>query len=169
MLNSLFQWRPPRASFHPDKLLYMGNVPNRWSGCKDELDEVCKWSILTSSVEIIVRNVNKITRNIRCLPHMDKPVGSWFAQMVNKIQDSGKFRPGNTFTICTNQFHDFPFIKDGFKEMEHKFLFGTFSPEKQDYLFGWSVALGNVPLERLQNVVFHWLFQPDFPDNFYEW
>ena len=24
---------------------------------------------------------------------MDKPVGSWFAQMVNKIQDSGKFRP----------------------------------------------------------------------------
>ena len=62
---------------------------------------------------------------------MDKPVGSWFAQMVNKIQDSGKFRPGNTFTICTNQFHfhfHFPIIKDGFEEMEHKILFGTFSP-----------------------------------------
>ena len=135
MLNSLFQWRAPRASFRPDKLLYMGNVPNRWSGCTDELDEVCKWSILTSSVEIIVRNVNKITRNIRCLPHMDKPVGSWFAQMVNKIQDSGKFRPGNTFTICTNQFHDFPFIKDGFKEMEHKFLFGTTSKRRVPLTF----------------------------------
>ena len=125
MLNSLFQWRAPRASFRPDKLLYMGNVPNRWSGCKDELDEVCKWSILTSSVEIIVRHVNKINRNIRCLPHMDKPVGSWFAQMVNKIQD----------TICTNQFHDFPFIKEGFKEMEHKFLFGTTSKRRVPLTF----------------------------------
>ena len=36
----------------------------RLSECKHELDEVCKWSILTSSVEIIVRNVNKIIRNI---------------------------------------------------------------------------------------------------------
>lgn len=35
----------------------------RLSECKHELDEVCKWSILTSSVEIIVRNVNKIIRN----------------------------------------------------------------------------------------------------------
>ena len=67
--------------------------------------------------------------------------------MVNKIQDLGKFRPGNTFTICTNQFHDFPFIKDGFEEMEHKFLFGTFSPEKQDYPVS-DVAPGNFPLER---------------------
>ena len=61
---------------------------------------------------------------------MGKPVRSRFAP-VNKIQGSGRFRPGNTFTICTNQFHDFPFIKDGFEEMEHKFLFGTFSPENR--------------------------------------
>ena len=26
-------------------------------------------------------------------------------------------------------------IKEGFEEMKHKFPFGTFNPEKQDYLF----------------------------------
>ena len=26
-------------------------------------------------------------------------------------------------------------IKDGFEEIEHEFLFGTFRPGKQDYLF----------------------------------
>ena len=40
-------------------------------------------------------------------------------------------------------------IKDGFEEMEHKFPFGIFRPEKQDYLFGCSVvATGNFPVER---------------------
>ena len=35
-----------------------------------------------------------------------------------------------------------------FEQMEHKFSFGTFRPEKQDYLFRRSVAPGNFHLER---------------------
>ena len=35
-------------------------------------------------------------------------------------------------------------IKDGFKEIEHEFPFGTFRPEKQNYLS----APGNFPVER---------------------
>ena len=31
-------------------------------------------------------------------------------------------------------------IKDGFEEMKHKFPFGTFRSERQDYLFRCSVA-----------------------------
>ena len=39
-------------------------------------------------------------------------------------------------------------IKEGFEEMEHEFLFVIVHQEKQDYLFGCSVAPGNVPLGR---------------------
>ena len=39
-------------------------------------------------------------------------------------------------------------IKDGWEEMEYKFLFGRFFAEKQDYLFRCSVAPGNFPRER---------------------
>ena len=35
-------------------------------------------------------------------------------------------------------------VKNGFEEVEHKFQFGTFRPEKQDYLFTCSVAPGKV-------------------------
>ena len=38
-------------------------------------------------------------------------------------------------------------IKDGFEEMQHEFPFGVFHSEKQDYLFMFSVALGNVRWE----------------------
>ena len=37
-------------------------------------------------------------------------------------------------------------IKDGFKQLEHEFKFGTFRPEKQDYHFRLSVAPN----------IFHW-------------
>ena len=36
---------------------------------------------------------------------MGKPVGPRPGQMVRKIHDRGEFRPGITFTICTNQIH----------------------------------------------------------------
>ena len=39
-------------------------------------------------------------------------------------------------------------IKDGFHEIEREFLFETFRPEKQDYLFRCSDAPGNFQLER---------------------
>ena len=42
--------------------------------------------------------------------------------------------------------------EDGFEEMEHEFLFGTFRPEKQDHLFRSSVARGNFLPEQLKNV-----------------
>jgi len=35
-----------------------------------------------------------------------------------------------------------------FEQMEHEFPFGTFRPEKQDYLFRRFVAPGNFPLQR---------------------
>ena len=39
-------------------------------------------------------------------------------------------------------------IKDGLEQMEHEFPFGIFHPQKKDYLFRCSVALGNFPLGR---------------------
>ena len=56
-------------------------------------------------------------------------------------------------------------IKDGFGEMEHDFQFEIFRPEKQDYLFRFSVAPGNFPSERLEKPC-SFTFQPDFPENF---
>ena len=41
-----------------------------------------------------------------------------------------------------------PGIKHGLEEMEREFPLGIFRPEKQDYLYRCSVALGNVPLEQ---------------------
>ena len=40
--------------------------------------------------------------------------------------------------------------KNYWEEMEPKFPFGIFRPEKQDYLFGCSISPGNLPLERPQ-------------------
>ena len=56
-------------------------------------------------------------------------------------------------------------IKDGFEEMEHKFPFGIFHPQKQDYFFRCSVALGNFPLEDPKSRV-PFTFQLDFPEIF---
>ena len=39
-------------------------------------------------------------------------------------------------------------IKESSEEMEHEFLFETFRPWKQDYLFRRSVAPENFPLKR---------------------
>ena len=44
-------------------------------------------------------------------------------------------------------------IKDGFEEIKHEFLFGTFRAGKQDYLFRCSVASGKFSLERTKKVV----------------
>ena len=73
---------------------------------------------------------------------------------------NGKFCPGISFTICTNQFH---LSKkrprgnetDGFVEMEHEFPFGIFCPEKQENLFRCSA--------RTTKKV---MFQPGFPEAF---
>ena len=78
---------------------------------------------------------------------------------------TGKFSPGITFTICKNQFHSQKWlwrpkthVKTDLEEMEHEFLFGTFHPEKQDYLFRCSIAPGNFLLSRMaQKVMFHLL------------
>ena len=97
-------------------------------------------------------------------------LGKWYAKFR-----TGNFRPRIAFTICTNQFHLPKNGREGLKprshvwawgiEMKHEFPFGTFRPEKQYYLFRWSGAPGNFPLQR-PNVVFHLLFQPDFPELF---
>ena len=60
-------------------------------------------------------------------------------------------------------------VKDDFEKMEHEFPFGTFRPEKQDYLFRCSVALGNLLLKRpdpKSRVPFN---KPDFPETFCKW
>ena len=50
----------------------------------------------------------------------------------------GKFCPGISFTICTNQFNvpknDREGIKDGFEEMDHEFPFG-YSVRKNRKIF----------------------------------
>ena len=59
--------------------------------------------------------------------------------------------------MCTNQLQlpkncrkrlKLVLIKDGFEEIEHEFPFGTFRPEKQDYLFRRFVTPGNFPPKR---------------------
>ena len=72
-------------------------------------------------------------------------VGKWFAKFR-----PGKFRPGIAFTICTNQLHLPENDREGLK------LFGIIHPEKQDYLFRYSVAPGNY-IFRFQRVVFYLL------------
>ena len=56
-------------------------------------------------------------------------------------------------------------IKVGFEEMEHKFPFGTFCPEKEGYLLRCSFAPGKFLLERCVPFT----FQLDFPKTFCKW
>ena len=80
---------------------------------------------------------------------------------------AGKLRPGITFIICRN--HAVPFPNNGHQglKMEHEFPFATFRPEKQEYPFGCSGALGseirhgNNPIIRVPFTA-----QTDFPETF---
>ena len=62
----------------------------------------------------------------------------WYAEFR-----TGKFHPGITFTICTNQFHlpkngrklPEPVSKMALKKWNRNFHFGIFHPEKQDCTF----------------------------------
>ena len=53
--------------------------------------------------------------------------------------------------------------------MEHKFPFGIFRPEKQDYLFRCSVAPGNCPQELSKTFCSICFIQPDFLGTFCKW
>ena len=55
-------------------------------------------------------------------------------------------------------------IKDDSKEKEREFLSGLFPPRKQDYLFRFSSAPGNFPLEPKNSSSI--LFPPGFSGNF---
>ena len=99
-------------------------------------------------------------------------VGKLFAKFR-----TGEFGPGIAFTICTNQFHYFTGkrprrpetgIKDGFEKMEHKFPFGIFHSEKQDYLLDVPLLLGIFCWEEPKSRV-SFTFQPEFPENFCKW
>ena len=59
-------------------------------------------------------------------------------------------------------------IKDSFEEMEIEFSFGTFCPEKQDFLFKCSVATGNVPPDRPEKSCSIY-FPTGFSGNFLYW
>ena len=88
----------------------------------------------------------------------DHSLGKWYAKFR-----TGKFCPGISFTICTNQFH---LSKkrprgnetDGFVEMEHEFPFGIFCPEKQE-------TFSDVPLERPKKSCFNRVFRKPFCNN----
>ena len=56
-----------------------------------------------------------------------------------------------------------------FKEMEHEFPFVIFRPEKQDYLFRFSVPSRKFSPGTTQKVVFHLPFQTDFSETFCKW
>ena len=57
-------------------------------------------------------------------------------------------------------------IKDGFEEIEHEFPFGTFRPEKQDYLFRRFVTPGNFPPKRPKKFVLYLLSNRIFQKSF---
>ena len=92
-------------------------------------------------------------------------LGKWYTKFR-----TGKFRAGITFTICTNPFHsprnDREGLKDGFKEMEHEFLFGIFHSEKQatfsDASFSPEIFRWNDPRSRVP-----FTFQPGFTETFW--
>ena len=106
---------------------------------------------------------------------MGKPVGPGPGQMVRKIHDRGEFRPGITFTICTNQIHLpendreglKPLLKLTLKKWNTNFRLEysarknrtTFSDVSLlPHIFRWNDPKSRVPFT----------FQPDFPDNFGE-
>ena len=77
--------------------------------------------------------------------------------------------------MCTNQLQlpknsrerlKLVLIKDGFEEIEHEFPFGTFRPEKQDYLFRRFVTPGNFFHRNDPKSRALFTFQPDFPEKF---
>ena len=95
--------------------------------------------------------------DMSCLPYIDKgkPVGSWFGQMVRKIQDR--------YISCRNRFYRLyrsvaftekqphkseTSIKDSVLLMVHE-RYTNFRLKQQEYLFRCSVAPGDFPLERL--------------------
>ena len=91
---------------------------------------------------------------IKVVYHSNGQTG-WFMVCVNGSQSSGQvnFVPEIAFNASVTFTGKRPRrpetgIKDSFEEMEHEFPFGTFHPEKQDYLFRCSVAPGNFPLGR---------------------
>ena len=54
-------------------------------------------------------------------------------------------------------------IKHGYEEMKHDFPWGTFSPEKQDYLFRRSIAPERFPLERQKKSPSIYFLKNNFP------
>ena len=118
-----------------------------------------------------------------CTPGPDRLPFTWANQSVHGLGKwYAKFRTGNFVPESCLLFVQISFsfsekrprrredgVKDDFEKMEHEFPFGTFRPEKQDYLFRCSVALGNLPLKRpdpKSRVPFN---QPDFPETFCKW
>ena len=81
--------------------------------------------------------------------------------MISKIQDIAEKRPRRPES--GNQR-----CKDGLKEMELEFPLGTFQPEKQNKLFRYSVAPGNLPLKRSKTSCSVQL-PNDFLDQFCKW
>jgi len=88
-------------------------------------------------------------------------LGKWYA----KIR-TAKFRAGIAFTIWTNPRRPETGTKEGFKKMEHEFLFGIFHPEKQatfsdvsllPEIFRWNDPRSRVPFT----------FQPGFTETFW--
>ena len=95
--------------------------------------------------------------DMSCLPYIDKgkPVGSWFGQMVRKIQDryiSSRNRFYHLYRSVAFTEKQPPksetSIKDSVLLMLHQ-RYTNFRLEQQEYLFRCSVAPGNFPLERL--------------------
>ena len=78
--------------------------------------------------------------------------------------------------FTTHLYKSFPFtekrprrseygIKHGSEEIEHDFPLGTYSPEKQDYLFRRFIAPESFPLERHKKSPSIY-FQPEVPETF---
>ena len=94
---------------------------------------------------------------IRVVYHLRRQSGR-FTVWANGGQNSElvNFIAEVAYLICTNHFHlakkrspkPETGIKHGFEQMEHRFPCGILRPEKLDYLFRSSVAVGNFSLER---------------------
>ena len=93
-----------------------------------------------------------------------------------KIQDRGEFRPGITFTICTNQFHLPENDREGLKPVSKK----TLKKWNKNFRLEYSARKNRTTFSGVSLLpqIFRWndpksrvpfTFQPDFQDNFGEW
>ena len=100
-----------------------------------------------------------IGREFRC-----KSLVGCSMQFPRLTKKTGKFRPSSFYQKTAAKVWNC--TKDGFEEIEQEFPFGTFRPEKQEYLFRCSAPPAKFPLKRPKSRL-PFTFQPYFSEPFW--